>query len=282
MDQSPFEATPASRVRSPDGTAIAVFETADARATGRPPLVLVHGTTADHTTWRIVGPMLARSRRVLAMDRRGRGASGDAPDYAIEREFEDVAAVAEALGPVDVVGHSYGGRCALGASLRTGAIRRVVAYEGAPVPDDVSYADEPAVAAVAAAIGRGDLELALETFFRSVVGMTDEGIARYRADPVWPVRVAAAPTLLRELAAERDPAASLEALAAVRAPVLQVLGTLSPPTFRLGVEALAARLGDSRIVEIEGAAHAAHHTHPLAFVRAVEEFLDREGAGRDG
>ena len=77
------------------------------------------------------------------MDRRGRGDSGDGDGdparYAIAREFDDLAAVADALaeetgGPVDVVGHSLGGRIALGASLRTPAIRRVVAYESAPLP----------------------------------------------------------------------------------------------------------------------------------------------------
>ena len=35
---------------------------------------------------------------VLAVDRRGRGRSGDAETYAVEREFEDVAAVADGLG----------------------------------------------------------------------------------------------------------------------------------------------------------------------------------------
>jgi hypothetical protein len=29
------------------------------------------------------------------MDRRGRGGSGDGPKYALERKYEDVAAVAE-------------------------------------------------------------------------------------------------------------------------------------------------------------------------------------------
>ena len=42
-------------VRSRDGTPIAVFSSGDG-----PPLVLVHGATADHTTFRVVGPMLAR------------------------------------------------------------------------------------------------------------------------------------------------------------------------------------------------------------------------------
>jgi pimeloyl-ACP methyl ester carboxylesterase len=55
---------------------------------------------------------LAQRHSVYAVDRRGRGLSGDGAEYGVEREFEDIAAVAEALdAPVDVLGHSYG-RCA--------------------------------------------------------------------------------------------------------------------------------------------------------------------------
>ncbi len=78
-------------------------------------MVLVHGATADHTAWRTVAPLLAPSHTLYAIDRRGRGASGDTPPYAIAREYEDVASVVDAVAaaegrPVDVVGHSYGGR----------------------------------------------------------------------------------------------------------------------------------------------------------------------------
>lgn len=58
------------------------------------------------------------------MDRRGRGASGDAPDYHLAREFEDVAAVVDAVAEasgsaVDVYGHSFGGLCAFGGATLT-------------------------------------------------------------------------------------------------------------------------------------------------------------------
>ena len=43
-------------VVSRDGTPIAVFSSGDG-----PPLILVHGTTADHTTWRATGPDLAHA-----------------------------------------------------------------------------------------------------------------------------------------------------------------------------------------------------------------------------
>ena len=99
-------------IPSRDGTPIAVFSSGDG-----PPLLLVHGTAGDHTTFRVVGPPFEDAFAVHAMDRRGRGASGDSLPYAIEREFEDVAVVAETLASesgaqIVVFGHSYGGRCA--------------------------------------------------------------------------------------------------------------------------------------------------------------------------
>ncbi|HEY2888474.1 MAG TPA: alpha/beta fold hydrolase, partial [Candidatus Limnocylindrales bacterium] len=132
---------PAGFVESPDGTPIAWWENpGTARSSNpRPTLILVHGATADHTAFRAVAPRFAASRQVISIDRRGRGASGDRLPYAIEREYEDVAAVVDELAaasgrPVDVVGHSFGGRCGLGAALLTKNLRRLVAYEGAPAP----------------------------------------------------------------------------------------------------------------------------------------------------
>jgi pimeloyl-ACP methyl ester carboxylesterase len=267
-------------VTSADGTAIAVFESGVA-AGGTRPLVLVHGTTADHLTFRVVGPILGRRRRLFAVDRRGRGASGDGATYSIDCEFEDVAAVADAVaadagGPVDVAGHSYGGRCALGASLLTPSIRRIVCYEGAPAPADRPYQPSDLAGRLRTQLDHGDPEAALETFMREVVGFDDAAIAGFRATPVWPLRVAAAHTIPRELDAERSAAASLEALGAVAVPVLQVLGTASVPAFHEATMGLDARLARGSIVRIEGAAHAAHHTHPEAFVKAVGAFLDAD------
>jgi pimeloyl-ACP methyl ester carboxylesterase len=265
---------PSRTVASADGTPIAVFTEGSG-----PPVVLVHGAAADHTTFRVVGPMLAERFTVHAIDRRGRGGSGDTLPYDIEREYEDVAAVAVAVagdppGLVDIVGHSYGGRCALGAALRTDAIRRVVSYEGAPAPPDARYG-EAATLATLVALDRTDRhEELLETFLREVVGMDEAALAGYRADPVWPVRVAAAHTIPRELGSDcGSDAAGLEALGRVRQPVLQVLGGDSLPAFGTSTRALDQRLVDGHIIVIPGARHAAHHTHPDAFVAAVGAFL---------
>jgi pimeloyl-ACP methyl ester carboxylesterase len=276
-------AEPARRITSADGTPIAVFRSGDGAG---PPLILVHGASADHTTFRVLGPLLAPWFTIHAIDRRGRGASGDGSPYSIAREFEDVAAVADALaaesaesvqsgasGSVAVFGHSYGGRCALGAALLTGSIGRVISYEGAPTPPGSSYHPAGVEDRLRERLTVGDTDGALATFLTEVVGMNGPDLAAYRADPIWPVRAAAAGTILRELEAEEDAAASLDRLASVGRPVLQVLGGESLAVFRDATVALDERLRDGRIVVIPGARHAAHHTHPNEVLEAVRAFL---------
>lgn len=267
-------------VASADGTRIAVFaaEPGPGTSTGHPALLLVHGTSADHRTWRVAAPLLASRRRVLAMDRRGRGDSGDAADWAIERELDDVAAVAEAVaadggGPVDVVGHSLGGRIALAASRLTPAIRRIVAYESAP---GVERPSGDLLERLRARLDAGDLDGLLATFMTEAVGMPAADLAAFRADPIWALRAAAGPTIVRELeAAHRAPAIGIDDLAAVTVPVLQLTGSASAAWFRDGAAALDARLAQGRLEAIEGARHAAHHSHAAEFVARVEVFLDR-------
>jgi pimeloyl-ACP methyl ester carboxylesterase len=271
-----FPDRPSRLVASSDGTPIAVFSTGSG-----PALILVHGTTADHRTWRVLGPMLAPRRTVHAVDRRGRGDSGDGDGpYSIGLELDDLAAVADALagetsGPVDVLGHSLGGRIALGASLRTPSIRRVVAYESAPGSTMRAPGErDDLLDALRADLASGDNDALLARFMTETVGMPPADLAAFRADPIWPLRAAAAPTIVRELdAADAAPEVSMDTLAAVHVPVLQVAGSASPASFRQGAAALDARLADGRLVIIEGARHAAHHSHPAELLAHVEAFL---------
>ena len=91
-------------VTSADGTHIAYV-----KAGYGPPLVLVHGTAAAHWSFRFLVPLLIERFTVYTVDRRGRGESGDAAEYAIEREFADVVAVVDSIAePASVFGHSFG------------------------------------------------------------------------------------------------------------------------------------------------------------------------------
>jgi pimeloyl-ACP methyl ester carboxylesterase len=57
-------------ITSKDGTRITYRRSGEG-----PPLVLVHGTAADHGRWRPVLPALEERFTVYAVDRRGRGAA---------------------------------------------------------------------------------------------------------------------------------------------------------------------------------------------------------------
>src|ERR1700733_1955907 len=81
------------KVISKDGTPIAYQ-----RSGKGAPLVLIHGTGASSERWKPILPALEEHFCVYAVDRRGRGASGDAHSYAIQREFDDVAAVVDSIG----------------------------------------------------------------------------------------------------------------------------------------------------------------------------------------
>ncbi len=135
-------------VTSFDGTPIAYWRSGEG-----PPFVLVHGAAADHGRWAPVLPAFEQRLTVYAIDRRGRGGSGDSDDYAIEQEFEDVVAVVDSIGePTILLGHSYGALCALEAALLSRNVRKLVLYEPLMIGSDSSATFEEAEKAVAEAL----------------------------------------------------------------------------------------------------------------------------------
>jgi pimeloyl-ACP methyl ester carboxylesterase len=254
-------------VRSADGTAIAVWVDGEG-----PPMVLVHGGMNDHTTDRPFIYELRGGVTTFAMDRRGRGASGDAPEYAIEREFEDVAAVVDAVAtrtgaPVTLWGHSYGADCAMGAATLSSNVGRLVLYEpglGFASSDAVNAAIE----AIEMAVAAGDMERAALVAYKEVVGLTDEEIAFVRSSPAWPARLAAVPVLPREVRAEIDWVYGPGQFDAITAPTVLLAGADSPPAQQDVTQRAAAAIPGARIRVLEGHSHIAHRVDP-AMVAAV-------------
>lgn len=263
-----------TRVESRDGTEIAVWSSGQG-----PPLVLVHGALADHTRWRPLLPYLEPRVTVHAMDRRGRGASGDAPGYAIEREFEDVAAVVDAVADAsgsatDLYGHSFGGLCAYGAATLTANVGRLVLYEGWP-PVDPAGRELPAGVGerLEALLAGGDRDAVVETMFREVVRMPEAELAVLRAQPAWPARVAAAPTIVRELRAIPRVAFDPALAARITVPTLLLTGSDSRDPFAADIGTVAAALPDARVVVLEGQQHVADILDPEGFAGHLVGFL---------
>lgn len=261
-------------VTSADGTRIAVFVSGRGR-----PLVLAPGTSADHTAWRLVAPLLEPHLEFAAVDRRGRGASGDGATYSLSHEYDDLTAVIDEAAarwgaPVDVVGHSYGGNVAFGAAARSDHVRRLVLYEGWPMPDVADRTTAPEVLArLEHLIARGQRAEAMEAFFRHVVHCTDDEIASVKAAASWPARVASAHTVPREIRAFGEQALDPVEAARISAPVLLLVGADSPESIQGRPADVAAALPDARIRVLAGQGHLANVTAPDLLAGVLLEFL---------
>jgi pimeloyl-ACP methyl ester carboxylesterase len=256
---------------SRDGTEIGYWTSGDG-----PPLLLVHGVLGDHSRWEALRPHLVPSFTVHAMDRRGRGASGDAPEYAVEREFEDVAAVVDAVAgaagaPVAVYGHSGGASFALGAAALSSNVGRLVLYE--PAVNTVDLLPPGLLERFDALLAAGEPEAVVETFCREVLHMTDEQVVAYRQQPSWPARVAASYTLPRELRIPPERLFDAERAAAVTVPTLLLEGSESPDGFKAAIGDVAAALSDARVAVLDGQGHTADVLAPELVAERLFAFL---------
>ncbi len=255
-------------VHSKDGTPIAYW-----RSGAGTPLLLVHGATDDHLLWTSVLPQLQYHRSVYALDRRGRGYSGDADAYALEREWEDIAAVIDAIGStVDVVGHSLGGTCALEAALLSANVRRLILYEPV-IPLGRQFWSAEVSSRMRPLLDAGERAEALLLFLRDVLKTSPETMVSAQASPTWTARVAAVDTLPRELQSLDGYRFDPKRFAAMQTPTALLLGGDSPPFRRTDAETLHAALPNSRIVVLPGQRHRAMEEAPHLFVQEVLTFL---------
>lgn len=256
------------KVTSKDGTTIGF------RKSGLgPPMLFVHGVTADHNSWFKIAPILAQHFTVYVMDRRGRGGSGDSPNYDLMREAEDISAVVESIDePVSVFGHSHGGLCSLKAALLTDKIERLILYEPAlpgiapPVPS--GFTDR-----IQSLVDSSKLEEALEVFYRELVKMPEEDILAMRKSPVWDDRVKMAPTIPRELSLAETYHFDAENLTDLKVPTLLVLGGDSPPFAQRVIDILDSAISKSETAILPGQQHLAHYTNPELLAEVIQKFL---------
>lgn len=237
------------------------------------PLLLVHGTAADASRWKPVLPGLQNRFTTYALDRRGRGASGDAADWSFDREVADIRTVVEGIGgPVDVIGHSMGGALAMEAAVTTPAIRRLVLYEPALVGMPAGFLDAilPRLRSLLAA---GDRDALVQTFMREVAGVPEDQLQVLRTLPAWPGRLAAAHTLIRELEAGRSYRFEPNRTSQITATTLLLVGGASSDGVKAGVEQVHQTIKGSSVAVLSGQKHVAMDTAPQLFLDAVLGFL---------
>ena len=257
-------------VLSADGTRIAL------ETSGRGPnLLIVHGTGTIRATW---APLFAAHFTTVAMERRGRGDSGDSPQYDIERETEDVLAAIESLDtPVVLFGHSFGGLCALEAAAAGADVAALILYEPA-IHEEVATRE---IERLEAFIATGDAEAAVRAHY-AAAGMSNAEIEAIAASPGWQARVAAAATIPRELRAISAHQFSGDRAADVDMPALLLLGGESPAPVANAVATLGKALPNARTVVMPGQAHVAMYTAPEMLADSVFSFWRDVAAAQSG
>lgn len=227
----------------------------------RPTVFLVHGSLDRATSFARVVRRL-HGLHVVSYDRRGYNGSRQVLPLAtsLDDHVRDLVDLVGSLssGQAVVVGHSFGGDVALGAALvDPDRICAVAAYE--PPLSWLEWWPRRA--------GNAEQDPAqfAEAFFRRITG---DGSWERLGEHAREERRADGPALMAELSALRGTTAPFD-LGALAVPAVVGRGESSVWHHRRAIDELAQTIPDVRVVEIEGAAHGAHLTHPGAFADLV-------------
>jgi pimeloyl-ACP methyl ester carboxylesterase len=249
------------------------------------PLVLVHGSATDMTTWDDVVDELSRDFRVISYDRRGYGTSSHRAVRDHRVHARDLAAVLERVAgaPAAVVGWSSGGNIALATAARRPDLFASLIIVEAPF-HGLRHADRH-VLATAARLKlmqlRGRRIEAAEVFYRFGTALRSGGNS-YDGAPAELRRSLqdnAGPVL-----AEWDPHpfgvmhehVSTRSVLDIPVPITWMLGEESAPWMASLRDRLAQRRPSIDTVLIPGAGHLVHLENPTAFVAGVRHGAQRQ------
>lgn len=260
---------------------------------GTPTLVLVHGFTGSAHDFALVRDELAVDRRVVVVDQRGHGRStktGSLEGYTIDQLVADLAVFLEAVGdgPVDLLGHSMGGRVSMGLVLsRPDLVSTLVlmdtsAWSFMPPDDRIRQlvrawieAFDPA-GGMPASLGVGSPEDALIEE-RTPASWQEEKAAIFAGMDAYAVK-AFGMALMADVAPGET---SLRAeLPSIICPTTVIAGQNDHPLIDQAPE-LTSLLANGRLAVIDGAYHSPQLTHADEWKHAVRAHLTWADATRN-
>lgn len=242
--------------------------------TSLPTLLIVHGLFGSARNWGVIARRMARDRDVLAVDMRNHGDSPHFPGHSYPEMAADLAEVIEASGgPVDVVGHSMGGKAAMVLALtRPDLVDRLIVADIAPVA--YGHDQSPHIAAMRSldltgltSRGEADRRLAdtlsdpaLRAFFLQSLDL--------KATPVrWRLNLDVLEAEMPKIVGWPEITGQFDA------PALFLSGADSHyvlPEYRAGIRALFPA---ARFAKLPGAGHWLHADKPREFEETMRVFL---------
>jgi pimeloyl-ACP methyl ester carboxylesterase len=239
----------------------------------RPSLIIAHGLYGSGRNWGVIAKRLADTRHVVTPDMRNHGLSPRAATQSYEDMADDLAElIAHIGGPVDLCGHSMGGKAAMVLALRhPHLLRRLIVADIAPVPYDHSQSHHIAAmqavdlskitrrAEAAEQLGAQGIEPALQSFFTQSLDV---------AIKEWRLNLDVLDAEMNKIIGFPDIASSFPA------PALFLSGgdsTYVLPEHRALIKSLFPA---AHFAKIPRTGHWLHAEQPRAFEQSVRAFLD--------
>jgi 3-oxoadipate enol-lactonase len=272
--------TDASRTIPVNGVKLAWSE----QGSGGTTLVLCHGFTGSSHDFGLEVDALATQRRVVTLDQRGHGHStktGTLEGYTIEQLASDLAGFLEAVGdgPVDLLGHSMGGRVAVTLMLdRPELVRSLILMDTSAwsfVPDDEGVRE-----VVRAFFDGFDPVAGLPEQWR--LGGPEDDLIAGVVPASWleekdKIQAGTDPYAVKGLGSEilahdEGPGSLRPRLGLIACPTTVIAGEHDHPMVDQAPE-LAAEVAKGRTTVIPGAYHSPQLTHPDEWRAALEAHL---------
>jgi len=250
------------------------------RAGHGPPLILIHGSWSDQSTWDRVFAALAQRFDTIRYDRRGYGAS-QRPGVGPAGHVADLLALIRTLGlgRVLLVANSLGAVIALGAAVNAPEhVAQVIAHEpplfdlldSAPNEQVLAKRTRSAMNAAVEAVRSGNHARAAQIFVEEVSGATN-------AWPCLPQDIQQGFTknaggFLTDATPSEQLHLPLEKLRQLQERLVITRGVVSPRFLQIIAKQLCSALVDSPCHVFSEAGHVPHQTCPQDFTSAVLRF----------
>ena len=237
------------------------------------PLLIVHGLYGSGRNWGVIAKRLSERGPVSAVDMRNHGDSFWSDSHSYPDMAADLAQVIEAQGaPMDVVGHSMGGKAAMVLALtRPELVSRVIVADIAPVAythSQIQFIEAMRAVDLSSVEKRSDAsaqlarhveDTTLQAFFTQSLDLRQK---RWKLN-------------LDALAAEMPKILGFPAVSgSFEKPTLFLSGADSDyvtPEYRPQIRALFPK---ARFAKLPGAGHWLHAEKPREFEASVRAFLD--------
>ncbi len=249
----------------------------------RPPVVLLHGTSASLHTWKGWAGTLDERRRVIRFDLPGFGLTGPYPgeDYSVERYVDFVTAMLDELKLDEVVlaGNSFGGQLAWETAVAAPErVSQLILVDAAGYPLDpedmpigFKMAQVPGMKPLMSRLlPRGMIESSVRQVYGDPEKITPELVDRYYE---LTLRKGNREALFERFEAGVASQAPSKRLAQLDVPTLILWGGRDKLIPLASARRFAEDITDSKLMIFDELGHVPHEEAPQATVDAVQRFL---------